>query len=200
MWAGNASALKTTYHDEEWGVPSSDERHLFEMLILEGAQAGLSWSTIPNKRESYRRAFDGFDPEKIARYTAAKKDRLMQDAGIVRNRLKIEAAVTNAGAYLDLRASGIMLAELLWGFVSDRPVQNSLRLSHEVPASTNQSEAMSQELKRRGFKFVGGTICYALMQAVGMVNDHTVDCFRHRQLAGVVSDLEVATRSDSYRF
>jgi len=183
-WASNASVPEISYHDEEWGVPSFDERHLFEMLNLEGAQAGLSWSTILNKRTGFRRAFAGFDPEKIARYSAAKKDRLMQDASIVRNRLKIEAVVGNARAYLELRAAGILLAELLWGFVDGRTVQNDWRSPDEVPASTTQSAAMSRELKHRGFKFVGGTICYALMQAVGMVNDHTVDCFRHRQLAG----------------
>ena len=181
-WARNASPLEIAYHDEEWGVASFGERHLFEMLILEGAQAGLSWATILNKREGYRRAFDGFDPEKMARYTASKKQVLLQDAGIVRNRLKIDAAVGNARAYLDLRASGSTLADFLWDFVDGRPVQNHWSSQDEVPASTVESDAMSRELKRRGFKFVGSTICYAFMQAVGMVNDHTVDCFRHRQL------------------
>ena len=181
-WAGNRSPLEIAYHDEEWGVPTHDDRRLFEMLILEGAQAGLSWATILNKREGYRRAFDGFDPEKIARYTAAKTQKLIQDAGIVRNRLKIEAAVGNARAYLELRTTGRTLSDTLWAFVDGRPIQNRWRTPDQVPASTTQSEAMSRELKRRGFKFVGSTICYAFMQAVGMVNDHTVDCFRHRQL------------------
>ena len=182
-WVAHGSPLDIAYHDQEWGVPSFDDRHLFQMLILEGAQAGLSWSTILNKREGYQRAFDGFDAEKIARYTEAGKNKLLQDAGIVRNRLKIDAAVTNAKAYLDLVASGTALADFLWDFVDGRPVQNRWRTQEQVPASTAQSQAMSRELKRLGFKFVGSTICYALMQAVGMVNDHTVVCFRHEQLA-----------------
>ncbi len=183
VWAAHASPVEIAYHDQEWGVPSFDDRHLFEMLVLEGAQAGLSWYTILSKREGYRRAFDGFDPKKIARYTPARKNRLLQDAGIVRNRLKIDAAVTNAKVYLDLVASGTTLADFLWNFVDGRPVQNRWETQDKVPASTAQSDAMSRELKRRGFKFVGSTTCYAFMQAVGMVNDHTVDCFRHRQLA-----------------
>ncbi len=182
-WAAHGSPLEIGYHDQEWGVPSFDDGHLFEMLILEGAQAGLSWSTILNKREGYRRAFDGFDAKKMARYTAAGKNKRLQDAGIVRNRLKIEAAVTNARAYLDLLASGTTLADFLWDFVGGRPVQNRWQTQEQVPASSAQSEAMSRELKRLGFKFVGSTICYAFMQGVGMVNDHTVDCFRHEQLA-----------------
>ncbi len=184
-WAAKASPEEIIYHDEEWGVPSFDDRHLFEMLILEGAQAGLSWSTILKKREGYRRAFDGFDPVKMARYTAARKARLIQDTGIVRNRLKIEAAVTNARAYLDLTASGITLADFLWEFVDDKPVQNRWKRVEQVPVTTTESDTMSRELKRRGFKFVGGTICYAFMQAVGMVNDHTVDCYRYAELADV---------------
>ncbi len=183
VWAAHASPVEIAYHDKEWGVPSFDDRHLFEMLVLEGAQAGLSWYTILSKREGYRRAFDGFDPKKIARYTPARKNRLLHDAGIVRNRLKIDAAVTNAKAYLGLIASGTTLADFLWNFVDGRPVQNRWETQDKVPASTAQSDAMSRELKRRGFKFVGSTVSYALMQAVGMVNDHTVDCFRHRQLA-----------------
>ncbi len=182
-WAAQASPVETTYHDQEWGVPSFDDRHLFEMLILEGAQAGLSWSIILKKREGYLRAFDGFDPEKMARYTTAKKAKLLQDTGIVRNRLKIDAAVTNARAYLDLAASDATLADFLWGFVDGRPLQNCWKTLEQVPVSTAASNAMGRELKRRGFKFVGATICYAFMQAVGMVNDHTVDCFRHGQLA-----------------
>ncbi|MDJ0864206.1 MAG: DNA-3-methyladenine glycosylase I [Gammaproteobacteria bacterium] len=181
-WAKATSTLEVDYHDHEWGVPSFDDRHLFEMLILEGAQAGLSWRVILEKREGYRRAFDGFNAERMARYTTARKNRLLQDPGIVRNRLKVEAAVTNARAYLDLVASGETLADFLWAFVDGVPLQNRWATPDRVPASTPQSDAMSRELKRRGFKFVGSTICYALMQAVGMVNDHTVNCFRHAQL------------------
>ena len=182
-WAAQASDLEIAYHDEEWGVPSFDDRHLFEMLILEGAQAGLSWSTILNKREGYRRAFDDFDPHKMARYSDKKKAVLMQDSGIVRNRLKIDAAVGNARAYLALLSNDTTLADFLWRFVDGRPVQNRWRSLQEVPVSTAESKAMSRELKRQGFKFVGDTICYAFMQAVGMVNDHTLDCFRHREIA-----------------
>lgn len=181
-WTARATPEEIIYHDEEWGVPSFDDRHLFEMLILEGAQAGLAWSTILRKREGYRRAFDAFDPAKMARYTAARKARLLQDTAIVRNRLKIEAAVTNAQACLDLVASGTTLADFLWDFVDGRPLQNRWKTSKQVPVTTTHSDAMSRELKRRGFKFVGSTICYAFMQAVGMVNDHTIDCFRHAQL------------------
>ena len=182
-WAERAPALDIVYHDEEWGVPSFDDQHLFEMLILEGAQAGLSWSTVLAKREGYRRAFDGFDPQKMARYSEKKRAALMQNSDIIRNRLKIAAASTNAKAYLELLSSGTELAEFLWQFVDGRPIQNRWRTMQEVPVSTPQSKAMSRELKRRGFKFVGETICYAFMQAVGMVNDHTVDCFRHRELS-----------------
>lgn len=182
-WAAHAAPLDVVYHDEEWGVPNRDDRHLFEMLILEGAQAGLAWTTILHKREGYRRAFDAFDPEKIARYGAARRARLLQDSGIVRNRLKIEATIGNARAYLALRDSGTTLADYLWGFVDGVPVQNRWRTQREVPASTPQSDALGRDLKRRGFKFVGSTICYAFMQAVGMVNDHTLDCFRHAEVA-----------------
>jgi len=183
QWATAASPEGLAYHDEEWGVPSYDDRHLFEMLILEGAQAGLSWATILKKREGYRRAFDGFDPQRIAVYTDAKKADLLQDPGIVRNRLKVDAAVTNARAYLELASSGTTLSDFLWGFVDGRPVHNRWEGMEQVPVKTAQSDAMSRELKRRGFKFVGSTICYAFMQSVGMVNDHTLDCFRHAQLA-----------------
>lgn len=182
-WAAAvASTEELAYHDEEWGVPSFDDRHLFEMLILEGAQAGLSWATILKKRAGYRRAFDGFDPHKMARYTAAKKARLLEDAGIVRNRLKIAAAVTNAQAYLDLLAAGTTLNAFLWDFVDGSPVQNCWKTAEQVPVTTTQSDNMSRALKRRGFQFVGSTICYAFMQAVGMVNDHTTDCFRYAEL------------------
>jgi DNA-3-methyladenine glycosylase I len=177
-WVPGADPLYVAYHDEEWGVPSHDERHLFEMLILEGAQAGLSWSTILKKREGYRRAFAGFDREQVARFDGKAVERLMADAAIVRNRAKIEAAIGNARAALEVGS----LADLLWSFVDGRPLQNSWKTLTEIPAETDESKAMSKELKRRGFRFVGPTICYAFMQAVGLVNDHTVDCFRYREL------------------
>ena len=167
------------YHDEEWGVPCHDDRSLFEFLILEGAQAGLSWITILRKRDNYRRLFDQFDASRIARYDAAKIASLLADPGIVRNRLKVEAAVTNARAYLKIKDENDSFAQYIWGFVDGRPLQNRWRSSAEVPVSTSISDALSRELKRQGFKFVGTTICYAFMQAVGMVNDHTRDCFRH---------------------
>jgi DNA-3-methyladenine glycosylase I len=180
-WCG-ADPLYRAYHDEEWGVPSRDERHLFEMLILEGAQAGLSWLTILRKRDGYRRAFDAFDAERMARYADADVARLLADPGIVRNRLKIEAAIGNARALLGLREGGIDFATWLWRYVDGRQVRNSWRELTEVPARTPQSDAMSRDLKRLGFKFVGSTICYAFMQSVGMVNDHLVGCFRSAQL------------------
>jgi DNA-3-methyladenine glycosylase I len=180
-WAEKSPAERA-YHDSEWGVPSYDAGHLFEMLILEGAQAGLSWSTILNKREGYRRAFHGFDAGRIAAYGEADMARLLADPGIVRNRLKVNAAVHNARAFLELEA-GEGSVSFLWQFVDGRPVQNRWRRMEEVPATTPQSEAMSRELKRRGFKFAGGTICYAFMQAVGMVNDHLTTCPRHAQVA-----------------
>jgi len=175
------------YHDEEWGTPSRDDRHLFEMLILEGAQAGLSWSTILHKRATYRRAFAGFDARRVARYGAADKRRLLADAGIVRNRLKIEASITNARAFLDVQGEFGSFAEFAWGFVGGAPIVNARRSLRDVPARTSESDAFSKELRRRGFKFVGSTILYAFMQAVGMVNDHRVDCFRYaatKRLAG----------------
>jgi DNA-3-methyladenine glycosylase I len=172
------------YHDREWGVPIHDDRRLFEFLILEGAQAGLSWSTILNKRENYRRAFDNFDPRKMVRYNAAAVRRLLKDPGIVRNRLKVRAAIDNARALLQVQKEFGSFDAYVWGFVGGSPIQNRRRTMKQVPASTRESEAMSRDLKRRGFRFVGATICYAFMQAVGMVNDHTVDCFRHPLLAG----------------
>ena len=177
-WVPEGDPLYAAYHDEEWGVPSHDERHLFEMLILEGAQAGLSWSTILRKRDGYRRAFANFDAARVARFTARDVERLMQDASIVRNRAKIEATIANAQAALQVDS----LDELLWSFVGGAPLQNSWKTVAEIPAETAESKAMSKELKRRGFRFVGPTICYAFMQAVGMVNDHTLDCFRYRKL------------------
>jgi DNA-3-methyladenine glycosylase I len=171
--------LYLAYHDEEWGVPDYDDRALFEKLVLDGFQAGLSWITILRKREHFRRAFDGFTPEAIARYNARKIERLMQDEGIVRNRAKIEAAVASARAWIKVMDKGPGFAALLWGFVDGRPRINRFRSTAEVPAETDLSRAVSKELARRGFKFCGPTIVYAFMQAVGMVNDHLVGCHRH---------------------
>lgn len=175
--------LYVAYHDKEWGVPEHDDQKLFEKLILDGAQAGLSWLTILKKREGYRRTFDGFDAEKIARYPARKIESLLADPGIVRNRLKVQAAVLNASAYLKLREELGSFDRFLWQFVGGRPRQNAWRGLDQVPARTPESDAMSAALQTRGFKFVGSTICYAFMQAVGMVNDHRTDCFRHREVA-----------------
>jgi DNA-3-methyladenine glycosylase I len=174
--------LYVQYHDTQWGVPVHDDRVLFEFLILEGAQAGLSWETILKKRENYRQAFDDFDPAVVARYGPKKHKDLLADAGIVRNRLKIEAAIQNARAFLAVQDEIGSFDDYIWGFVGHKPRQNAWQSIQEVPAKTPQSDAMSKDLQRRGFKFVGSTICYAFMQAVGMVNDHVVDCFRHRQL------------------
>lgn len=174
--------LDITYHDTEWGVPVHDDRRLFEMLILEGAQAGLSWSTILKKRVNYRRAFDHFDARKIAQYDARKVQSLLADAGIVRNRLKIAATIQNAKAFLAVQKEFGGFDAYLWQFVGGQPIQNRRQSLKQIPPRTPESDAMSKDLLQRGFKFVGSTICYAFMQAVGMVNDHTVDCFRHRQL------------------
>lgn len=168
------------YHDEEWGTPLHDDRLLFEFLILEGAQAGLSWRTILNKRENYRRAFDRFDAKKIARYDARKKKQLLADAGIVRNRLKIESTIDNARAFLDVQDEFGNFDAYIWRFVEGKPIRNEWRALKEIPARTKESDAMNKDLKKRGFRFVGSTICYAFMQATGMVNDHVVDCFRYR--------------------
>ncbi len=181
-WVGD-DPLYVAYHDREWGVPLSDDRQLFEMLILEGAQAGLSWITVLKKRENYRRAFDGFDARKIARYDARKKRALLSDAGIIRNRLKVDAAIGNARAFLDVVDEHGSFSDYLWDFVDGRPIVNRWRKPSQVPVSTPASDALSKDLKGRGFKFVGTTICYAFMQAVGMVNDHTLDCFRHAQVS-----------------
>ena len=175
--------LDIAYHDSEWGVPLHDDRKLFEFLILEGAQAGLSWSTILKKRENYRRAFAGFDPEPVARFSSARVARLLRDPGIVRNRLKVESAVTNARAFLEVQEEYGSFDSYLWRFVGGRPRQNARRSLRGVPARTRESDALSDDLKRRGFRFVGSTICYAFMQAVGMVNDHLVTCFRYRELS-----------------
>lgn len=182
---GDSDPLYTSYHDEEWGVPLYDSQDLFAKLILDGAQAGLSWITILKKREAYYQAFDGLDPEKIAHYDESRVAELLQNKGIVRNRLKIESAIANARAYLDLEDQGISFSQFLWGFVDGRTKQNSWVHLKQVPSKTRESEAMSQALRERGFRFVGPTICYAFMQAVGMVNDHVVDCFRHRELGGI---------------
>jgi DNA-3-methyladenine glycosylase I len=171
--------LYISYHDQEWGVPEYDDQALYEKLVLDGFQAGLSWITILRKRENFRRAFDGFDPEKIARYRSAKIERLMKDAGIVRNRAKIEGAVLSARAWLELMEKGPGFSKLLWEFVDGRPKVNRFRSVRQVPAETAVSRAMSKELAQRGFKFCGPTIVYAFMQAVGMVNDHLVSCYRH---------------------
>jgi DNA-3-methyladenine glycosylase I len=181
-WANPANPRYLAYHDEEWGVPCHDETRLFEMLNLEGAQAGLSWETILNKRDAYRAAFDGWDAEKIARYDATKVAELLGNAGIVRNRLKVAAAITNAQAYLRLRDEAGGLDPFLWAYVDGMPIRNAWAGMKEVPATTPLSDRISKDLAKRGFKFVGSTIIYAYMQATGMVNDHCVDCFRHRLL------------------
>lgn len=179
-WA--KTELYVQYHDSEWGVPVHDDRLLFEFLILEGAQAGLSWETILKKRQNYRRAFDNFDPAVVARYGQKERKGLLADARIIRNRLKIEAAVQNAEAFLAVQGEFGTFDAYIWRFVGKEPKQSTWRSIKEVPAKTPESDAMSKDLKRRGFKFVGSTICYAFMQAVGMVNDHLVDCFRHGEL------------------
>lgn len=180
-WAGNDDRM-VAYHDVEWGTPLHDDRMLFEFLVLEGAQAGLSWSTILNKRDAYRRAFDGFDIARVADYGEEKIQALLGDAGIVRNRLKINAAVSNARGVLKVQAEFGSLDAYLWRFVDGKPLQNVFKTLSEMPAQTPLSVTMSKDLQARGFRFVGPTICYAFMQAVGMVNDHTIDCFRHREL------------------
>ncbi|MDP2144785.1 MAG: DNA-3-methyladenine glycosylase I [Gallionella sp.] len=180
-WVGN-DPLYRAYHDTEWGVPLHDDRALFEFLILEGAQAGLSWITILKKRDNYRAAFDNFDATRVARYDANQIESLLQNPGIVRNRLKVQSAIVNAQKFLAVQQEFGSFDEFIWRFVGGRTKQNAWRSLAEVPASTAESDAMSKELKRRGFKFVGSTICYAFMQATGMVNDHTTDCYRHKEL------------------
>jgi DNA-3-methyladenine glycosylase I len=177
-WA--EAELNHHYHDTEWGVPSHDDRHLFELIILEGAQAGLSWSTILKKRATYRQAYDNFDAGKVARYDARKKARLLANPGIVRNRLKVEASVLNARRFLAVQEACGSFDRYIWQFTGGRPIQHNLTASAQIPVSTPESDAMSRDLKQRGFKFVGTTICYAFMQATGMVNDHLVSCPRHR--------------------
>ncbi|MDU0457586.1 MAG: DNA-3-methyladenine glycosylase I [Geobacteraceae bacterium] len=182
-WCGS-DPLYVAYHDLEWGTPLHDDRMLFEFLILEGAQAGLSWITILKRREGYRRAFEQFDPAVVAGFDELKQAGLLNDSGIIRNRLKIASAVSNARAFLDVQNEFGSFDSYLWRFVDGSPVQNARKTLGDIPASTPLSDALSKDLKRRGFRFVGSTICYALMQAVGMVNDHTVDCFRWKELGG----------------
>ena len=180
-WAGT-DPLYVAYHDEEWGVPVHDDRRLFEFLILEGAQAGLSWSTILKKRENYRPAFDHFDPRNVARYDEAKIEELLSNPGIVRNRQKIAAAIQNAQAFLAIQKEFGSFDAYIWQFVGGQPRQNAWKTQQDIPANTAESDAMSQDLVKRGFGFVGSTICYAFMQATGMVNDHVVDCFRYKEV------------------
>lgn len=178
-WPTNDLAIR--YHDEEWGTPLHDDRRLFEFLILEGAQAGLSWDTILRKRENYRKAFDGFDPKKVARYTDAKIEKLLQDEGIIRNRLKITSAIRNAKAFLKIQSEFGSFDKYIWSFVDEKPINNKLKTSSEIVATSLVSDIISKDLKKRGFNFVGSTIIYAFMQATGMVNDHLTSCFRYKQ-------------------
>jgi DNA-3-methyladenine glycosylase I len=185
-WAEGISDAYIDYHDKEWGVPVRDDRLQFEFLVLEGAQAGLSWSTILNKRDGYRKAFAGFDPAKVARFTDGRIEKLLQDPGIVRNRLKVRSAVTNARAFLAVQEEFGSFSDYIWRFVDGKPIQNRFTRDSDIPATSPESDALSKDLKRRGFKFVGSTIVYAHMQATGLVNDHVVGCFRYepcRQLA-----------------
>jgi DNA-3-methyladenine glycosylase I len=185
-WTSLDDPLYRDYHDKEWGVPIHDDRQLFEYLVLEGAQAGLSWYTILTKRDNFRRAFDGFDPRKVARYNLRKVKRLLGDPGIVRNRLKIDSAVQNAKAFIEVQKEFGTFDSYIWGFVGGGPKVNAWRSVKDIPAVTPEAGAMSRDLIRRGFRFVGPTICYAHMQATGMVNDHIVSCFRYRQLVGMI--------------
>ncbi len=182
-WAEGTSLEYIEYHDREWGVPVYDDRTQFEFLILEGAQAGLSWSTILNKREGYRKAFAEFDPEKVARFTQKRIEKLLQNPAIVRNRLKVQSAVTNARAFLSVQKEFGTFSDYIWGFVDGKPIQNRFRKDSDVPATSPESDALSKDLKKRGFKFVGSTIVYAHMQATGMVNDHVTSCFRYKSCA-----------------
>ena len=182
-WAEGVNLDYIRYHDEEWGVPVHDDRTQFEFLILEGAQAGLSWSTILNKREGYRKSFAGFDPEKVARFTKKRIEKLLQEPAIVRNRLKVESAVTNAKAFLAVQEEFGSFCDYIWGFVDGSPNQNRFRKDADVPATSAESDALSKDLKKRGFRFVGSTIVYAHMQATGLVNDHVTACFRYKACA-----------------
>jgi DNA-3-methyladenine glycosylase I len=184
-WAEGVSLAYIEYHDKEWGVPVRDDRVQFEFLLLEGAQAGLSWSTILNKRDGYRNAFADFDPQKVARFTEKRIEKLLQDPGIVRNRLKVRSAVGNAKAFLAVQKEFGSFSEYIWGFVDGKPIQNRFREDADFPATSAESDALSKDLKQRGFKFVGSTIMYAHMQATGLVNDHVVGCFRHKACAAL---------------
>jgi DNA-3-methyladenine glycosylase I len=183
---GEGDPMSLKYHDTEWGVPVHDDRLLFEFLILEGAQAGLSWRTILHRRENYRKAFDNFDPKKVARYTPTRVEKLLKNSGIIRNRLKIEAAVANAKVFLVVQKEFGSFDKFIWSFVGGKTKDNRLKTFKGLPAETEESQAMSRELKKRGFRFVGPTICYAFMQAVGMVNDHLVSCFRYKEVKSQV--------------
>jgi len=183
---GTVSQLYIDYHDNEWGVPVHDDRMLFEFLVLEGAQAGLSWETVLKKRENYRKAFSDFDPVKVSRYGAKKIETLLGNKGIIRNRLKIASAINNAKRFLEVRKEFGTFDAYIWQFVNGKPITNRFKSIHELPATTKESDVMSKDLKKRGFKFVGPTICYAHMQATGMVNDHVVDCFRYKEIKKIV--------------
>jgi DNA-3-methyladenine glycosylase I len=184
-WAEGVSLNYIEYHDNEWGVPIFDDRVQFEFLILEGAQAGLSWSTVLNKRDGYRKAFAAFDPEKVARFTGKRVEKLLQDPGIVRNRLKVQSAITNAKAFLEVTKEFGSFSEYIWEFVGGKPIQNNFIKDGDIPATSPESDALSKDLKKRGFKFVGSTIMYAHMQATGLVNDHVSGCFRHKPCAAM---------------
>jgi DNA-3-methyladenine glycosylase I len=182
-WADESNPLNVAYHDEEWGVPSHDDRHLFELLTLEGAQAGLSWATILRKREGYRSAFEQFDPDRVARFNRRKIEALLSDSSIVRNRLKIESTVNNARRVLEVREEFATFDSYVWEFVGGTPIVGRRRTLNDLPSETQESTAMSKDLKRRGFRFIGSTVCYAYMQAAGLVNDHVTTCFRYRELS-----------------
>ena len=192
-WAEGVSLEYIRYHDEEWGVPACDDRTQFEFLILEGAQAGLSWSTILNKREGYRKLFADFDPEKVARFTKKRVEKLLLDPAIVRNRLKVESAVSNARAFLKVQEEFGSFSDYIWGFVDGKPIQNRFRKDSDVPATSPESDALAKDLKKRGFRFVGSTIIYAHMQATGMVNDHVTGCFRHKPCAKMTQGITPLT-------
>ena len=191
-WAEGASDNYVDYHDTEWGVPVTDDRKQFEFLILEGAQAGLSWSTILNKRDGYRGNFADFDPEKVARFTPKRIEKILSDPGVVRNRLKVESAVSNAKAFLEVQEEYDGFVNYVWGFVDGRPIQNRWSTMDDMPATSPESDALSKDLKKRGFRFVGSTIVYAHMQATGMVNDHLVGCFRHKPCARLAREVRAA--------
>ena len=184
-WAEGVNLAYIEYHDKEWGVPVYDDRMQFEFLILEGAQAGLSWSTVLNKRESYRKAFADFDPQQVARFTKKRVEKLLENPGIIRNRLKVESAITNAKAFLDVQQEFGSFSDYIWSFVDGTPIQNRFRRDSDIPATSPESDALSKDLKQRGFKFVGSTIIYAHLQATGLINDHVVGCFRYKPCAAL---------------